>query len=201
MYFVWELVCESCGCLYMYQICVWEWDWREMWGSPRCAWVASGLIIFIVFVNMSCPVLSLSLFLSFFGGGGGWCELVCVCSRERGGFLFGVGWVFLLFINTWVWCHVQVCVQLHDALICISMPAWLYFFIFHSYWGSPLLRSLWWLFSGCFCWALFSFCLSFLLPNFAGSRLQLPFVRPITYSPWEWWVSNNISMIVTAGRN
>ena len=106
------------------------------WVGRRCAWVASGLIIFIVFVNMSCPVLSLSFSLSFFLGGG-WCELVCVCSRERGGFLFGVGWVFLLFINTWVWCHVQVCVHLHDALICISMPAWLYFFIFHSYWGSP----------------------------------------------------------------
>ena len=25
---------------------------------------------------------------------GGWCELVCACTRERGGFLFGVGWVF-----------------------------------------------------------------------------------------------------------
>ena len=44
---------------------------REMWGSPRCAWVASGLIIFIVFVNvLSCPV-SVLVLVFFFGGGGG----------------------------------------------------------------------------------------------------------------------------------
>ena len=46
---------------------------------------------------LSCPVSVLVLVFSLGG-----CELVCVCSRERGGFLFGVGWVFLLFINTWV---------------------------------------------------------------------------------------------------
>ena len=153
-----------------------EGKWEAVHAVHGLPQVSSFLLCLWICLVLSC----LCPCPCFFFGGGGWCELVCVCSRERGGFLFGVGWVFLLFINTWVWCHVQVCVQLHDELICISMPAWLYFFIFHSYWGSPLLRSLWWLFSGCFCWALFIFCLSFLLPYFAGSRLQLPFVRPIT---------------------
>ena len=89
---------------------------------------------------LSCPV---SVLVFFWGG----CELVCVCSRERGGFLFGVGWVFLLFINTWVWCHVQVCVQLHDALICISMPAWPYFFLSFTHTGA---HHFWEVCDGCF---------------------------------------------------
>ena len=46
-----------------------------------------GLLLFKKCLVLShlcpCPCL-------FFGGG----ELVCVCTRERGGLLFGVGWVF-----------------------------------------------------------------------------------------------------------
>ena len=67
---------------------------------------------------LSCPV---SVLVLVFFLGGGWCELVCVCTWERGGFLFGVG--VLVVINPWVGCHVQVCVRLYDALFCISMPA------------------------------------------------------------------------------
>ena len=171
MYFVWELVCESCGCLYMYQICVWEWDWREMWGSPCCAWVASCLIIFYCVCEyvLSCPVPVLVLFL-----GGGWCELVCVCTKERGEFLFGVVWVFLLLINPWGWCHVQVCVQLYDALICISMPAWLFFFFFSSFIHTGA-HHFWDICDGCFLvvlagpcspFASFSSCQMLLGPGF-----------------------------------
>ena len=48
---------------------------------------------------------------------------LCVYSRGRVGF-FGVGWVFVaLKKKIWVCCHVQVYVQLYDALIFISMPA------------------------------------------------------------------------------
>ena len=71
-------------------------------------------------MNMSCPVLSLSLSLSFFLGG---CELVYVCTRERGEFLFWGGVGVLVVINPWIGCHVQVCVRVYDALFCISMPA------------------------------------------------------------------------------
>ena len=84
-------MCESCGCLYIPDLCLRV----RLTGDVRQSTLCMGCLRyhhFIVFVNMSCPVLSLSLSLSFFWGG--WCELVCVCTRERGGFLFGVGWVF-----------------------------------------------------------------------------------------------------------
>ena len=48
---------------------------------------------------------------------------LCVYSRGRVGF-FGVGWDFCCYEKKiWVCCHVQVYVQLYDALIYISMPA------------------------------------------------------------------------------
>ena len=48
---------------------------------------------------------------------------MCVCTWERGGFLFWGGVGVLVVINPWVGCHVQVCVRVYDALFCISMPA------------------------------------------------------------------------------
>ena len=53
---------------------------------------------------------------------------LCVYSRGRVGFL-GWGGFFVTLKKIWVCCHVQVYmyVQLYDALIFISMPAWLYF--------------------------------------------------------------------------
>ena len=140
-------------------------------GLPQ---VSSFLLCLWICLVRSCPVFV--LVLVFLGGS----ELVCV-------FVLGEGRV-----SVWGWggCFnkslgMMSCSSLCTALWCInlhSVPAWLYFFILHSYRGSPLLGSLWWLFSqaGCSCWALSTFCLFFFLPNFAGSWLLLHFDRPIT---------------------
>ena len=52
---------------------------------------------------------------------------LCVYSRGRVGFVWGGVGFLLLWKKIWVCCHIQVYVQLYDALIFISMPAWPYF--------------------------------------------------------------------------
>ena len=50
----------------------------------------------------------------------------CVFIQGEGWLFFGVGWggfFVALKKKIWVCCHVQVYVQLYDALIFISMPA------------------------------------------------------------------------------
>ena len=115
---------------------------------------------------------------------------VCVCTKGRGeAFVWdGVGCFCCLKNPGYDKFMLMICYMMHlqkkkKTFWCINLhfnACMDVFFIFHSYWGSPLLGSLWWLFSGCSCWALFTFCLSFFLPNFAGSRLLLHFDRPIT---------------------
>ena len=64
-----------------------------MCGGCECVCVytkGGGLLLFkkCLVLSRLCPCPCL------FFWGGGWCELVCVCTRERAGLLFGVGWVF-----------------------------------------------------------------------------------------------------------
>ena len=89
----------------------------------------------------------------------------------------------------WVCCHVQVYVQLFDAFIYISMPAWIFSFLIHT-WAHHF-----WVFcDGCFyflvvfarpcsLFASFSslFCLVLASAAFASMIAN--------HSPQEWWVS------------
>ena len=97
---------------------------------------------------------------------------LCVYSRGRVGFFWGGG--LLLWKKIWVCCHVQVYVQLYDALIYISMPAWLYFpfwFILGltTFGYSVMAVLIFWLFLLGLVHSLPSF-----LHNFAWSWLLLP---------------------------
>ena len=109
MYFVWELVCESCGCLYMYQICVLR---VRLKGDVRQSTLCMGCLRSHHFYCV-CEYVLYCLFLR-----GVWCELVCVCTRERGGFLFGVGWVALVVNKS---LGMMSCLSLCTALWCINL--------------------------------------------------------------------------------
>ena len=83
-------------------------------------------------------------------------------------------------LNPWVWCHVQVCVQLYDALICISMPAWLYFFHLSFILGLTIfgksVMAVFWL----FLLGLVHLLPLFLPAKFCWAQASAVFDRPIT---------------------
>ena len=83
---------------------------------------------------------------------------VCVCTKGRGRvFVWGDVGCFCCLQNPG---YDKFKFMISYMLHCISMPSWLCFLIFYSYWGSPLLGVLWGLFSGCSCLAWLTFCFS-----------------------------------------
>ena len=150
-----------------------SWVCGDWWECVR------GCLVFGVCHVLSCLLCLIHVLIFFFETDHAVHGLpqiaLCVYSRGRVGFLWGVGWVFCFFEKKiWVCCHVQVYVQLYDALIFISMPACLYFHFWFilgltTFGYSVMAVFIFWLFLLGLVQSLPPF-----LPNFAWSWLLLP---------------------------
>ena len=111
---------------------LYHWHFLGVWWLMRvcermsCLWCLSCFVMFVA--SYSCVDFFFFFLFETDHAVHGLPQItLCVYSRGRVGFL-GWGGFFCCFgKKIWVCCHVQAYVQLYDALIFISMPAWLYF--------------------------------------------------------------------------
>ena len=92
-------------------------------------------LVFVMFCHVCCVLCMCWFFFFFFffffetdHAVHGLSQIaLCVYSIGEGWVFLGWGGFFVALKKIWVCCHVQVYVQLYDALIFISMSDWLYF--------------------------------------------------------------------------